>query len=84
MRPEIGGKAYSRFYIGVWNEFGNVFFFTDIYDQTTKLIEQYTPNFLYPINVHNIFKRLMKKIRNGGNSNFKLLHLFVVILIIKM
>lgn len=60
------------------------FFFTDICDQTTKLIEQYTPNFLYPINVHNIFKRLMKKIRNGGNSNFKLLHLFVVTLIIKL
>lgn len=43
-RPEIGGKAYSRFYRGVWNEFGTVFF-TDIYDQTAKLIEKYTPDF---------------------------------------
>lgn len=43
-RPEIGGKAYSQFYRGVWNEFGTVFF-TDIYDQTAKLIEKYTPDF---------------------------------------
>lgn len=43
-RPEIGGKAYSRFYRGVWNEFGTVFF-SDIYDQTAKLIQQYTPSF---------------------------------------
>nr|XP_034309233.1 uncharacterized protein LOC117683655 isoform X2 [Crassostrea gigas] len=26
-RPEIGGKAYSRFYRGVWNKFGTVFFY---------------------------------------------------------
>ncbi|XP_034309230.2 uncharacterized protein [Magallana gigas] len=43
-RPEIGGKAYSQFYRGVWNEFGTVFF-SDIYDQTANLIKQYTPSF---------------------------------------
>ncbi|XP_061179496.1 uncharacterized protein LOC133188130 [Saccostrea echinata] len=43
-RGEIGGKSYSRFYRGVWNEFGTIFL-TDIYDQVAKLIERYTPSF---------------------------------------
>ncbi|XP_061179495.1 uncharacterized protein LOC133188129 [Saccostrea echinata] len=41
-RQEVGGKAYSRFYRGVWNEFGALFL-SDIYDQVAKLVERYTP-----------------------------------------
>jgi hypothetical protein len=44
-RKEVGGKAYSRFYRGVWNEFG-VALMTDIYDQSARLMERYNAGFL--------------------------------------
>jgi hypothetical protein len=40
----VGGKAYSRFYRGVWTEFGTVFL-SDIYDQVAKLMEKYNTGF---------------------------------------
>ncbi|XP_062618213.1 uncharacterized protein LOC134279817 [Saccostrea cucullata] len=41
-RNEVGGKAYSRFYRGVYNEFGTIFM-TDTYDQVARLVRRYTP-----------------------------------------
>lgn len=75
-RPEIGGKSYSRFYRGVWTEFGTVFF-TDIYDQTAELIKQYTPSFriksksttsvLLNDNEETSWRRIL--IQNTGETN---------------
>ncbi|XP_062620294.1 uncharacterized protein LOC134281874, partial [Saccostrea cucullata] len=41
-RNEVGGKAYSRFHRGVYNEFGTIFM-TDTYDQVARLVRRYTP-----------------------------------------
>ncbi|XP_062601049.1 uncharacterized protein LOC134262697 [Saccostrea cucullata] len=43
-RNELGGKAKSRFYRGVYNEFGTNYM-SDIYDQTLRLVQRYTPQF---------------------------------------
>ncbi|XP_061179497.1 uncharacterized protein LOC133188131 [Saccostrea echinata] len=43
-RQEVGGKAYSRFYRGVWMEFGAAFL-SEIYDQIVNLLERYNVGF---------------------------------------
>ena len=43
-RPDVGGKSYSRFYRGAYQEFGTIFL-SDIYDQVADLMRKYKPEF---------------------------------------
>ncbi|XP_062601050.1 uncharacterized protein LOC134262698 [Saccostrea cucullata] len=43
-RQEVGGKAYSRFYRGVWQDFGAAFM-TEIYDKIVSLLGRYNAGF---------------------------------------